>query len=188
MRSLIVAALLLGSGIVPALGATANTPSNTASDNYDIEVLVFAIQAPEFEGSELWTRAEQPIDISGAVPPPDLLPSVKFSNMVAKLTADGRYRVLLEKHWTQSGDTKSNVPPMLLSTGNNELNGTFRFYLSRFPHVELNLMFEPQPAAIGADAAPDYVIREQRRVRDKELTYFDHPKFGIIVRVSPIKS
>jgi hypothetical protein len=186
MRLLIVAALLLGYSIVPAFGATKNAPNaNRDSANYDIEILVFAIQAPEFEGSELWTRTEVPLDPSDAVPPRDLPPSVQFSDIALALLAGGRYRILLEKHWIQSADTKSNVPPILLATGGNELVGTLQFYLSRFLHVELDVMFMPL-AAIDASVAPGYVIREQRRVKSNEFSYFDHPKFGVIVRVSPV--
>lgn len=183
MRLLAKAWCLLAVVVLPTYGATTNAPSS----KYDIEVLVFAVQAPEFEGGELWTRVEQSIDTSEAVLPKELSPSTDFTNIATKLTADGHYRILLEKHWTEVGDTKSSVPPVLLSSGSREINGTLRFYLSRFLHVELNLMFEPQSSLTGADIAPDYVIREQRRVRNKELTYFDHPKFGAIVRVSEVK-
>lgn len=182
MKSLVLISLLLAGIVVPAYSAT-TAPAGT---NYDIELLVFAIQVPEFEGSELWIRAEQPLDLSNAVPPQDLLPSFDFSNVSAALAADSRYRILMAKHWVQSADTKSNVPPMLLAAGDNGLTGTLQFYLSRYPHVELNMMFQPQPAVIGNALPPDYVIREQRRVRNGELSYFDHPRFGAIIRVTPV--
>jgi len=181
MRSLLVVLLLIAGTVAPATGAT----PTTASTHYDVELLVFAIQAPEFEGSELWTRSEQPLDLSNAVPPQDLLPSLDFSKFATALVADGRYRLLLARHWVQNADTKSNVPPMLLATGENELAGTLRFYLSRFLHVELNVTFQPQPAVVGGTIPPDFFIREQRRVRSNELSYFDHPRFAVIVRVSP---
>jgi len=160
--------------------------ASPVATNYDVEVLAFAIQAPEFEGSELWTRTEQPLDTSSAVSPPEQPPSPDFSNFAATLAADGRYRILMTRHWFQATDTRSAVSPTLLTSTQNELIGTLRFYLSKYPHVELSAMFQPSPSTIG-DAAPvDYVIREQRRVRNGELSYFDHPRFGIIVRVTPI--
>jgi Peptidoglycan-binding protein, CsiV len=183
MRFLTVVLLLLG-GALPAFGATPSTPP-TPSANYDIEILVFSIQVPEFEGSELWTHSDQPIDTTDAVAPRNLPPTVEFSKIVTSLMADGRYRILLDEHWVQSADTRSSVPPMLIASANSEISGTLRFYLSRYLHVELNLMYAP-PSAIGAGDPPDYVIREQRRVRANELTYFDHPKFGVIVKVTPI--
>jgi hypothetical protein len=184
MRLSISALVLLVFAMVPAFGATTTAPTA----NYDIEVLVFAIQVPQYEGGELWTRAEQPIDTADAVFPRELSPSADFNRIAQKLSADDHFRVLLRKHWRQVGDTKSNVPPVLLTSGNNELNGTLRFYLSRFLHVELNLMYEPEPSLIGAITAPDFTIHEQRRVRSNEMSYFDNPKFGAIVRVSPLKS
>lgn len=184
MRFTFPALILLVSAMVPAFGATTNAPAS----KYDIEVLVFAIQVPRFEGGELWTRAEQPIDTGDAVFPRELRPSADFNRIADALNGDERFHVLLEKHWTEIGDTKSNVPPVLLTTGNNEVNGIMRFYLSRFLHVELNLRYEPDPSLIGAVTAPDFTIHEQRRVRANEMTYFDHPKFGVIVRISPLKS
>jgi Peptidoglycan-binding protein, CsiV len=183
MRFLTVILLSLGVAL-PAFSATPSTPTTPAA-NYDIEILVFSIQAPEFEGSELWTRSDQPIDTTKAVAPRNLPPTVEFSKIANSLMAGGRYRILLEEHWVQSADTRSSVPPMLLANADNEINGTLRFYLSRYLHVELNVMYAP-PAAIGGGDAPDYVIREQRRVRASELTYFDHPKFGVIVKVTPV--
>lgn len=182
MRFLVAVLLLLGTAL-PVFGATTSTPSA----NYDVEVLVFSIQAPDLEGSELWTHAD-PIDTSNAVLPPNLPPSADFSRIASALQGDAHYRILLEKHWKQVGDTKSNVPPVRLVTTDNEINGTLQFYLSRFLHVELDLMYQPQSTDPGADVAPDYVINEQRRVRGDELTYFDHPKFGVIVRVSPART
>lgn len=180
----LAAVLLLLAPAVPAFAATASAPSA----NYDVEVLVFAIDAPELEGAELWTRAQQPIDTADAALPANRAPSADFSRIATALQSDGHFRILLEKHWKQIGDTRSNVPAVHLASADNEINGIFRFYLSRFLHVELNIMFQPPSADTGSgtDATPDYVINEQRRIRSSELTYFDHPKFGVIVRVSPL--
>jgi len=35
---------------------------------------------------------------------------------------------------------------------------------------------------------PAYRLTEARRVKSSETYYFDHPKFGALVRVSPVKS
>jgi hypothetical protein len=41
----------------------------------------------------------------------------------------------------------------------------------------------------GAVALPQvYRISERRRVRNLEINYFDHPKFGALVQVTPIQT
>lgn len=182
MRPLIIAFLLGCLAIVPAFGAATSTPTA----RYQIEVLIFEVRLPELEGSELWTRVERPVDLIDAPMPADMPSSEDFVSAAEALRADGRFRVLLQKRWVQNAEPpKSDVPPMHLATWDAELDGTLRFYLSRFLHVELNLLFQPQTTVIGGDAAPNYLIKEERRIRSNQLHYFDHPKFGVLFRVSP---
>ncbi len=170
----------------PAFGAA----PNVASANYEVEVLVFETRLPDLEGSELWTRAGKPTDPT-AITVESMPPSGDFASVMDALRSDSHYHVLLHKHWMQSAESKSTGPAVLLSTDNNEVNGTLKFYLSRFLHVELNVLYQPQSGAIGAavstnDGAPAYLISEQRRVKSNDMNYFDHPKFGVLVRISPV--
>lgn len=183
MRRLFAVLVFAWLGTAPAFGAATNTP--TAS--YEVEVLIFEVSLPEFEGSELWTQVTQPPDTTKAQVPSELPPTKEFAAAADALRADGRYRVLLQKRWVQTAEPKSSEPGMQLITPERELDGTLKFYLSRFLHVEMNLLFQPQAGVIGGDAAPSYLISEQRRVRSNEINYFDHPKFGVLVRVSPVR-
>jgi hypothetical protein len=174
--------------IAPAFGAA---PSG-ASANYEIEVLIFEMLLPEFEGSELWTRAPRPVD-ANATTVESLSPTADFSSAVTAMRTDGRYRVLVHKRWIQSAESKANGPPVQLATEDREINGTLKFYLARFLHLELNMSYQPRNVgAIGAvgapssDSLPSYVIIEQRRIKSNDLNYFDHPKFGVLVRVTPV--
>jgi len=66
--------------------------------------------------------------------------------------------------------------------GDNTLDGTLKFYLSRFLHVDVNL-------ALSADGNPSdqpYRIVDHRRIKTQEINYFDHPKFGILLKVVQI--
>lgn len=183
MQRLIV--VLLGWLVIVPLPAMAQ---NRTSANYDVEVLVFEMQLPEYEGSELWTRAPRSPDPTAMVIE-GTPPSAEFASAMAAMQSDGRYRVLLHKRWSQTAEPKSGQPPVLLSA-DSALSGTFRFYLSRFLHAELNLAYQPLTGAIGAgtsenEGLPSFVINEQRRVKSNDMNYFDHPKFGVLVRVSP---
>jgi hypothetical protein len=64
--------------------------------------------------------------------------------------------------------------------------------LSRFLHVTLDLTYRGQEAGAAASTelaevafAPRYRLSTTRNVRSGELHYFDHPAFGVLVRVTP---
>jgi hypothetical protein len=44
------------------------------------------------------------------------------------------------------------------------------------------------PAAGGTAARSAYRLSERRRIRSGELHYFDHPRFGVIARVTPYQA
>ncbi|BAU48583.1 hypothetical protein SVA_2031 [Sulfurifustis variabilis] len=156
--------------------------------SYDIEVLVFEMRLPEYEGAELWTTDNlKPVDTADAVVAGETPVASELSNAATAIRSDPRFRVLLHKRWTQPAEARSASKPVLLSTGDRELDGTLRFYIARFLHLEMNLTF--QPLALVQTAFPAesqaFQINEQRRIKTQELHYFDHPKFGAIVRVVP---
>jgi len=35
---------------------------------------------------------------------------------------------------------------------------------------------------------PDIRLKQQRRMRSKEIHYFDHPRFGVVALITPYKS
>lgn len=83
-----------------------------------------------------------------------------------------------------------------LSSGRQPtIDGTVRLSRSRFLHLALDLRYSPQGAAaasplfsifgLEAEPAPLYRLAQSRRVRSGELNYFDHPRFGAIVILTP---
>lgn len=178
--------MLLLLSLVAAGTATAAAP--TAPSAYEVEVIVFENRLPDLDGNEQWgagpVTAQEATDaiVIGGTPTGSDLASV-----AAALQSDPRYRLLSHRRWVQTADNRPASSPVLLRTENREIDGYVRFYMSRFLHVEVNLAFQPQAAALGGvDPAPTpYRLSEQRRVRSQELHYFDHPKFGALVRVIP---
>ena len=92
------------------------------------------------------------------------------------------------------------------------LDGTFALYLSRYLHLVVDLDLDAEDENAGALAAPDqqrfsfgdlrpqddiyadpyeravlYHMLENRIVKNGELRYFDHPKFGVIAKVTRVE-
>lgn len=183
---------LLGLVFLP-IGQTLAAPAAATGSTYEIEVLVFENRVPSLEGGELWihdaAKAATADTAEGAtlgeVPPSDSA----LSPAAAVLHQDTNYRILAHIRWQQTADTKSATPPVRIRSSDGQLDGTLRFYLSRFLHAELNLSWHAPPAeGTGAQGNEGQIYRlsEQRRVKTLELNYFDHPKFGALVRVAQV--
>jgi hypothetical protein len=187
MRPLLIVLCVLGLlGTLPAQAASAEKEST-----YEIEVVVFENRLPDLVGDEMLNRdaasrvrkLENVVTPDAAVSEPYLYPAI--TNL---LEQDGHYRVLAHQHWQQTIDAKTIAKPVRV-VGNNpaELDGIIRFYMSRYLHLDVDLLF--RQTASGGDQGSDVVYRltEQRKVKSQETHYFDHPKLGVLVRVMPLE-
>jgi len=185
--------LILILASVPAMPAHSAAPSTNV---YEIEVLVFENRLPDLEGGELWDR--DPDKSAGA----DMKDAVSVGEMPAAdsslsatataLESSGRHHVLAHLHWQQSAEAKSVSKPVKVVSADGALEGALRFYSSRFLFLDVNLTLREAVSRgmlAGADQiAPAYRLAEARRVKSSETYYFDHPKFGALVRISPVKA
>lgn len=129
------------------------------------------------------------------------------------LAARRGWRVLLHTAWRQTADEPARATAVILAGGkqfgiHHELEGTFTLSLERFLRADANVWLSrfgsdatassttalPNPPGViatdsdSAHFAPTQVVllKEQRRMRSGELHYFDHPRFGLIVQVTPV--
>jgi hypothetical protein len=178
---------------VPGMLVYAAAPSTNI---YEIEVVVFENRIPDLEGDEHWMRdpdKSASTDMNDAVsvggkPAADS----SLSATAAALENSGRHHVLAHLRWQQSAEAKSVSKPVKVVSADGALEGALRFYSSRFLLLDVNLTL--REAVSGGMSAgtgqitPAYRLTEARRVKSSETYYFDHPKFGALVRVSPVKS
>lgn len=182
-----------------ALAERATTAANVPPPKiYEIEVMVFQNIQNELEGNELWVNERidpELVDIDKAIEIRNVpREESDLTNARAVLDADGNYRLLTHKQWVQNADPQSDAGLIRLTTEDGELDGTFKFFVSRFLHVDLNLIFQQKESnsffqAGDADESQlaAYQLRERRRIRSNEVQYFDHPKFGVLVLVKQVE-
>jgi hypothetical protein len=114
-----------------------------------------------------------------------------------KIRAISAYEPLVHVGWVQPGLPETDAVPIDLGTlGLSNPRGTVRVHLSRFLHITLDLTYLGKSSAAGSDLrgdgldeivlAPHYRLTATRNVRSGELHYFDHPAFGVLVRVTPV--
>jgi hypothetical protein len=122
---------------------------------------------------------------------------LKLGQEYRKLRAISAYEPLVHVGWVQPGLAEADAVPIDLGTlGVLNPRGTVRVHLSRFLHITLDLTYQSAglaaPSSTAADGldeivlAPHYRLRTTRSARSNELHYFDHPAFGVLVRVTPV--
>jgi hypothetical protein len=121
---------------------------------------------------------------------------LKLTTEYRKLRAIAAYQPLVHVGWVQPGLPEADSTPVDLGTfGVINPHGTVRVHLARFLHITLDLTYQgtgSAPAAGVGDGldeialAPEYRLMTTRSARSTELHYFDHPAFGVLVRVTPV--
>jgi hypothetical protein len=125
---------------------------------------------------------------------------LQLNNEYRKLTNLAAYRTVLHAGWVQPGLPEDQAKPFdLTSLGVVNPRGNVRVYLSRFLHVSLDISYEDATAAAATTAEPPgnelrevilpprYRLVTERQTRSGELHYFDHPAFGVLVKVTPVQ-
>lgn len=215
MNSRIFAAFYLAFlGLLIPLNSQA---AGTGPSSYAVELVVFRNLMPDLEGKEIWS----PDRVSTNIPDLDQARVAADSNddatdigkAVAILQTNDKYQVLTHKRWIQVADAKSSSPVMRVTDPTDDLDGTVVFYMSRFLHVDVDLLLKDEsdkkentaPIAAGALPVPVsapgvdsgmnnnsqelvYRIDESRRIRSNQMNYFDHPKFGVLLEITPMEN
>ena len=195
MKRLIFVSTILLSLFLPSF----YTSAASNPELYEVEIVVFQTKLAYLEGEELWARDVVNTKLPG------MADAITAKNIPAidsplwkaagTLEADADYDVLIHKRWLQPAEPASEAKWVYLKNARTDplqLEGTVRFYQSRFLHVDVELLLREDggrrlTAASAADAGPNvYRISEQRRIRSRRVNYFDHPKFGALVWVAPV--
>jgi len=133
-----------------------------------------------------------------------------MSDILGRLERLEVYEPITHFGWSQSTWPEHDKEPVMLSRfvrPPEGLEGELTLYLSRFLHLVVDLQLDEPPRE---NAVPDdpmtsygdyrtlneirqqaaqvrYRIEEDRIFRSGELRYFDHPKFGVLARVSRVE-
>jgi len=147
---------------------------------------------------------------------PVLLTEEEFAmhDVVERLELLDAYESILHVGWTQPGFPREETEPMELAAFGEPpegLNGNFKLYLGRYLHLVVDLAIDAATEIeeipivddnvfIYTDVRPQYEfesepvegpvryrIQEDRIVKNGESRYFDHPKFGVIAKVTRVE-
>jgi hypothetical protein len=123
---------------------------------------------------------------------------LKLGNEYRRLRASAGYTPLVHTGWVQPGLPEADAEAFDLGVlGSLNPSGTIRVHLgARYLHITLDLTYRADAAVTAAVAANDgldelalasrYRLVTTRNARSGELHYFDHPAFGVLVRITPV--
>lgn len=130
-----------------------------------------------------------------------------LTDVARRLELLDAYAPIMHVGWTQAGFPLADTDPLDLSVFGavpEGLNGSLTLYLARYLHLVVDLTmdgspesvaveFDDEPAYSLTDIAPPvgpvyYRIQEDRIVKNGELRYFDHPKFGVVAKVTRVEN
>ncbi|HHJ15373.1 MAG TPA: hypothetical protein ENJ80_01610 [Gammaproteobacteria bacterium] len=200
-------ALVLGLLLCNTAGA-----AETATREFEIELVVFQ-NLINNDGGEIWPvdysewfadpyldEEQDPAAAEAAKPGSitaiDWLPESAY-RLVAERNALGRssqYRPLAYFAWRQSVLDRNQAQPVDLSSETHKKNGayvdgTVRVAVERYLHLYLDLKLHipinNEQLELMEYDIPEFRLAEHRRMRSKEIHYFDHPRFGVIALITP---
>ncbi len=166
---------------------------------YDIEVIVFMHNNPNDDG-EQWGRPD-----TDTVEPSGFFPEDQFTELAAAfytlenisyaLDRSGRHSVLFHRAWRQLAYDKENAVAYPIHSftenGRDSIEGIIKLVRERYLHLDVNLQL--MSAGQGTDvlystdpgSEPVFELTETRRIKSNVIHYFDHPRFGMIAKVTP---
>jgi hypothetical protein len=199
-------------GLVMTLAVLLVAPCFAQQDEqprqYEIELLVFQ-NLIENDGGEVWpadysewfeesgedpqaTESRQPANIAWL---PETAHRLRAEWDALRRSA--QYRPLAYLAWRQDVLDRQQAIPLDLpvneaGTENAYVDGSVRVAVERYLHLYLDLQLHTPMMARDAGLAdyeiPEFRLREQRRMRSKEVHYFDHPRFGVMALITPYEA
>lgn len=181
---------------------------------YTVEMIVFTYAQDIGTGGEVFVADPSPDNtrpsdfaIDGVEPMPDkpaVLPDTDFARLRRSDLTMGDIRGRLDRlrayepvmhfGWTQAtypADLTRSIELTSLTAPAGGINGTVKLYLSRFLHLVVDLQMNTEAERLADTFAPaasfGYRIQEDRIFRSGELRYFDHPKFGVLAKVTRVE-
>lgn len=178
---------------------------------------IFPADKPEFD-EPFMEEVPLIEEVSPVDPGPRVIRDVEFAllgrdeytmgDIMSRLQRLEVYNPIMHFGWTQSTWPEQETQAIPLSSMArlpSGLNGTLKLYLNRFLHLIVDLELDA-PGSTGSreertsygdyrtlsafdDSGPvRYRIDEDRILRTGELRYFDHPKFGVLAKVSRVEN
>lgn len=159
---------------------------------FEIELVIFENNDSHWMASEYWPDDLEPPPIDSALDLEQQISLVtnRLDGVAKRISRSSKYKLLLHTGWRQSVLSRSDAVGVRLTTtnGDNTLDGVVKISVERYLHVNFDLLYQQPKESKLTDFSMNmkaYSIKGKRRIRSKELHYFDHPLVSMLVLVTP---
>lgn len=177
-------------------------PHSAELNWYKMELIVFEQQSPTDEGfrqrnqSLEWPEDLKRLNSADGQRYASVAVGSGMASVFRKLERSPDHTPLSQLAWMQPVEKDKSGKAVRISR--EEVDGYIRLQRGTYLHLvvemkytpssygDITLPFEYSDNLFGETSTENYYIKERRRILLKEMHYFDHPKFGVIVQVSPL--
>ncbi len=158
--------------------------SHAGEKLYKIELVIFAQDMPN---TEVFDQTESRIAWPRNLLNQSAYQQVDSANMrlhgsYDQLARGQNYKALMHLAWMQSVRANRLSSAVQISNAEGTINGFFRLQRGNLIQMIVDIEYSPDTYGDGLI----YRLHEKRRFKLNEIHYLDHPKFGILARVSPL--
>ena len=166
---------------------------------YDVEIIIFRHNAMSDAG-EQWAAPA----VNG-LSPTRVFSQGEFTKLPSSLHQldaihgglrnSSGYTVLFHRAWRQVGYDAAHAIAYPIhfraDNGRDSIDGSVTLVRERYLHLDVDLLLtsgdsgSPAAYADSPGGRPAFRLQEKRRLRSREMHYFDHPRFGVIAMVTP---
>ena len=104
-----------------------------------------------------------------------------LNDSAQRLRQSSQYRVHYHRAWQQPIKKKRAAKAVKLSSPDSQIGGSIRLYKGTYLYASVNL-------SLNNSSSRSPKMAESRRVRSKKLHFFDHPKIGFLLQLTPIQT
>ncbi len=149
---------------------------------FKIELLVFT---QDGYTTEVFSQTESTIDWPSNTVSDEAYQKVdrtfwRLDGVANRLDKKAGYRLLYHSAWLQPIPPNRLSVPVRIQNPERTLNGYFRIQRGHLVHLLTDIEYTPPSASVI------YHLSEKRRFKFNEIHYLDHPRLGVIARVTPI--
>lgn len=147
---------------------------------FQVELIVFQQQAPNTEFFEQTETAIKPDQRYARV---NKTGKKTLQDTYDRLRRTRAYQPFYYQSWETSVASGSVSLPIEVIDSGASLTGWIKIQRGHLLHIIADLELSPEESA-----GVIYRLSEKRRVLLNEVHYLDHPKFGAVVKVSPVET
>lgn len=172
-----------------------------AAQWYHVELIIFEqLHAPT---DEQWPhmKAINEGELSSGMTTSMIQPAQNETlvSVAQRLNRSSQYRVHYHNSWLQPIQVKHRAKSINIQSSNDMIAGNVRLYKGTYLHAELDVWLKQNTGLVNSwsDASPNGNdisaprnpnLNESRRIRSKKIYFFDHPKMGGLLKLTPVET